>query len=142
MLLVWLQDLVESSGLVTNIEATKTYDTGLPAGTRGDCNYYAFQLLLYYNDGGPTQTLSLGEWGYSFTSSGGDGRFYTAAPGLPEETGVPLAFQTFQFSTVLRYNGAPGTRTYEKIALQAKVNDIANTLKVSRNNIIAVRGRH
>ena len=131
---------VEASGLVTNIEVTKSYDNTQPAGTRGDSNYYAFRILLYYNTGGGTLTLSLGEWGYSFTASGGDGRYYTAADGLPENTGQPIAFQTFQFSTIFR-NNTSGV-TWEKVALQCKVNDSANTLRISRNNILAVRGRH
>lgn len=133
---------LEASGLITNIEATTTYDNTAPAGQQGWNNYYAFRLLLYYNDGGGTLTLSLGEWGYSFTSACGDGRYYTAVDGSPEQTGVALGFQTFQFSTLYRYNGQPGTRTLEKVALQAKVYNLGNTLKVSRNNIIAVRGRH
>lgn len=131
---------LEASALVTNIEATKSFDTALPVGTRGDCNYYSFRLLLYYNTGGGTLTLSLGEWAYSFTSSCGEGRYYTANAGVIENTGVPLGFQTVQFSTVFRANSAGVT--YEKVALQVQVNDAANTVKVSRNNIVAVRGRH
>ena len=131
---------VEASALVTNIEATKSFDTALPVGTRGDCNYYSFRLLLYYNVGGGTLTLSLGEWGYSFTSSCGEGRYYDAVPGTIENTGVPIGFQTVQFSTVFRAN-SPGVN-YEKVALQVQVNDAANTVKVSRNNVIAIRGKH
>tara|TARA_R110000822_G_scaffold20605_7_gene65919 strand:- start:487 stop:1188 length:702 start_codon:yes stop_codon:yes gene_type:complete len=131
---------VEASALVTNIDATKSFDTALPIGTRGDCNYYSFRLLLYYNTGAGTLTLSLGEWGYSFTSSCGEGRYYTANAGTIENTGVPLGFQTVQFSTVFRAN-SPGVN-YEKIALQVQVNDAANIVKVSRNNIVVVRGRH
>ena len=131
---------IEASALVTNIEATKSFDTALPVGTRGDCNYYSFRLLLYYNTGGPTLTLSLGEWGYSFTSSCGEGRYYDASAGTIENTGVPIGFQTVQFSTVFRSN-SPGV-VYEKVALQVQVNDAANTVKVSRNNVIAIRGRH
>ena len=133
---------LEASGLVTNIDVAKTYDNTQPVGTRGNSNYYAFRLLLTYDDGAGPVTTSLGEWGYSFTSSGGDGRYYTTNDGTPEETGVPIAYQTFQFSTLVRYVGAPATRTYTSVALQCKVNDAANTLKVSRNNIIAIRGRH
>lgn len=133
---------IECSGMVTNIEAISTYDNTLPVGERGNPNYYAFRLLLTYDDGAGAVTTSLGEWGFSFTSSGGDGRYYTTNNGTPEETGVPIGFQTFQFSTLLRYTGAPATRTYTSITLQAKVYDVTNTLKVSRNNIIAVRGKH
>ena len=132
---------LEASALVTNIQATKTFDIALPVGTRGDCNYYSFRLLLFFNTGGPTSTVSLGEWGYSFTSAGGgEGRYFVLQPGSPENTGVPLGFQTVQFSTIFRAN-SPGV-TYEKVALQVQVNDAANTVKVSRNNIVAVRGRH
>ena len=133
---------VEASGLVTDTEAVKTYDNTLPVGQRGNPNYYAFQILLYYNVGGPTLTVSLGEWGYSFTSVGGDGRYYTAVNGAPENTGVPLAYQTFQFSTTFGNTLTAGSITYEKLELRAKVYDGANTLKISRNNLIAVRARH
>ena len=130
---------VECSGLVTNIDATQTYDStaGPPSGDR---NYYAFRLLLTYDDGAGPLTLNLGEWGYSFTSmAGGTSRYYTAANGLAENTGVPLGYQTFQFSKVFKHNGATGARTLTKIELQAKVNYNGNTLKVSRNNIVVVR---
>lgn len=133
---------LEASGLVTNIDAAVTYDETLPAGSRGNPNYYAFRLLLTYNDGGGNLTTSLGEWGYSFTSAGGDGRYYTTLPGDPEETGVPLGYQTFQFSTLYTYTGTTGVRTLVKVELQAKVYDNTNVLKVDRNNIIAVRAKH
>ena len=131
---------VEASALVTNIIAVQTYDNTLPVGSRGDANYYSFRLLLYFNTGGPTGTITLGEWGYSFTSAGGDGRYFTGANGAAENTGVPLGLQTVQFSTVFRQNTA-GT-TFEKIALQVQVNNALNTVKISRNNIVAVRGKH
>ncbi len=131
---------VEASALVSRIGANSTYDSS--TATRGDRNYYAFRLLLTYNDGGASTTTTIGEWGYSFTSmAGGNRRSFTATDGLPDETGVPLAFQTVQFSTFYRYNGAPGTRTFEKIELQAKVNYGSNNLRLTRNNIIAVRAR-
>ena len=110
----------------------------MPVGQRGNPNYYAFRLLLTYNDGAGSLTQSLGEWGYSFTSSGGDGRFYTVSDGAPENTGNPIGYQTFQFSTCLQYTGTTGVRTYEKIELQCKVYKAVNTLAVQRNNIIAV----
>ena len=133
---------VEASGLVTAIEAESTYNSAaIPP--NGDRNYYAFRLLLTYDDGGAPITISLGEWGYSFTSmAGGTSRYYTAADGSPSNTGVPLGYQTFQFSTCLFYGGAPATRTYQKIELQAKVNYNGNTLVVTRNNILAVRAKH
>lgn len=133
---------IEISGLVTDIDAAVTYDTALPAGQRGNPNYYAFRLLLTYNDGGGNLTQSIGEWGYSFTTAGGDGRYYTTLPGDPEETGVPLGFQTFQASTLYLYTGTTGVRTLVKLELQAKVYDASNVLKVSRNNIVAVRAKH
>lgn len=133
---------IEASGLVDDIEAINTYDNTLPAGQRGNPNYYAFQILLYYNIGGGTLTTSLGEWGYSFTSAGGDGRYYTAVNGAPENTGVPLAYQTFQFSTALVNTLTAGSITYEKLELRCKVYDGANTLSITRNNMIAVRARH
>jgi hypothetical protein len=131
---------VECSGLVTTNEAEATYDAAaLPP--NGDRNYYAFRLSLFYNDGGPTSQLTLGEWGYSFTSmAGGTSRYWTTNNGLPNETGVPLAYQTFQFSALYIENAGVG-RTLEKIELQAKVNYSGNTLAVGRNNIVAVRAR-
>ena len=131
---------VECSGLVGNNDVELTYDsTAFPP--NGDRNYYAFRLSLFYNDGGPTSQLSLGEWGYSFTTmAGGTSRYFTGSNGVPENTGVPLAFQTFQFSALYIYPDAGG-RTLEKIELQAKVNYSGNTLRISRNNIIAVRAR-
>lgn len=132
---------VEAGGLQSNSEVEQTYDsTAVPP--NGNRNYYAFRLLLTYNDGAGSLTKSLGEWGYTFTSmTGGSDRYYTATNGLPQETGVPLAYQTFQFSTCEIYNGAGGTRTYEKIELQCKVNYSGNILRISRNNIIVVRAR-
>ncbi len=130
---------VECSGLVTNINAEQTYDStaGPP---NGDRNYYAFRLLLTYDDGAGPLTLSLGEWGYSFTTmAGGTSRYWTSSNGQPKDTGVPLGFQTFQFSKVFKHNGATGSRTFTKIELQSKVNYNGNTLKVSRNNIVVVR---
>jgi len=132
---------VECSGLVANSDVEQTYDSGA-APPNGDRNYYAFRLALFYNDGGPTTQISLGEWGYSFTTmAGGTSRYLTTSNGLPQNTGVPLAYQTFQFSAVYMYPGASGFRTFEKIELQAKVNYSGNTLRITRNNIIAVRAR-
>ncbi len=129
---------VESCGLQSASIATQTYDS--TSATRGDRNYYAFRLVLFYNDGGATTFLTLGEWGYTFTSmAGGNSRVWTTNNGLAKETGVPLAYQTFSFSCV-HINKAVG-RTFEKIELQAKVNYTSNTLKLTRNNIIAVRGQ-
>jgi len=130
---------IECSGLITNVDVENNYDsTAVPP--NGDRNYYAFQLLLTYDDGAGPLTLVIGEWGYSFTSmAGGTSRYWTTNDGLPENTGVGLGFQTFQFSKMLKYNGVTGIRTYTKVELQAKVNYAPNTLKVSRNNIIAVR---
>ena len=132
---------VECSGLVANSEAEQTYDsTAVPP--NGDRNYYAFRLSLFYNDGGPTSQLALGEWGYSFTTmAGGTSRYFTSSNGTPENTGVPLAYQTFQFSALHIYQGPSSVRTFEKIELQAKVNYSGNTLRITRNNIIAVRAR-
>lgn len=129
---------VESCGLQANSEAEQTYDS--TSATRGDRNYYAFRLSLFYNDGGATSQLILGEWGYTFTSmAGGNSRSWTTNNGLPYNTGVPLAYQTFQFSCLHR-NQVFG-RTFEKIELQAKVNYGGNTLRITRNNIIAVRAQ-
>jgi len=132
---------IECSGLVGNNDVEQTYDsTAVPP--NGDRNYYAFRLALFYNDGGPTTQVSLGEWGYSFTTmAGGTSRYWTGNNGLPENTGVPLAYQTFQFSALYIYPGASGARTLEKIELQAKVNYSGNILRIARNNIIAVRAR-
>jgi len=131
---------VECSGLVGNTTIENTYDSAaLPP--NGDRNYYAFRLSLFYNDGGPTSQLTIGEWGYSFTTmAGGTSRYETSANGQPENTGVPLSYQTFQFSGLYIENAGAG-RTLEKIELQAKVNYSGNTLRITRNNIIAVRAR-
>jgi len=132
---------VESSGIVSACTPTISWDVALPLADRGKPNYYAFQLLLTYNDGGPSATVSLGEWGYSFTTmAGGTSRYETTANGQPENTGVPLSYQTFQFSGLYIENAGAG-RTLEKIELQAKVNYSGNTLRITRNNIIAVRAR-
>tara|TARA_R110002020_G_scaffold31970_2_gene98971 strand:+ start:176 stop:871 length:696 start_codon:yes stop_codon:yes gene_type:complete len=127
---------VECSGLVTANIATDIFDDQVSGQVRGQDNYYAFQLLLTFNDGGGSSTVSLGEWGYSFTTMTADPYFDPSASGV-SNVGTPLAFQTFQFSTILRNDTA--NRTYEKIALQAKVHNGSNTLKVTRNNITAIR---
>lgn len=132
---------VESSGIVSACTPTISWDVALPLADRGKPNYYAFQLLLTYNDGGPSTTVSLGEWGYSFTTASSV-RYVSNSAGFMKNTGAPISWQTFQFSTTLRYDGVSGVRTYEKISLQAKVYDAANTLRVSRNNIVAVRAKH
>jgi hypothetical protein len=127
---------VECSGLVSAIDVNVTYDNAQSGQVRGQDNYYAFQLLATYNDGAVSNTVSLGEWGYSFTTSTAD-PFFSPAGASAVNTGVPIAFQTFQFSTILRNDVA--NREYEKIELQAKVHNSSNELRITRNNIIAVR---
>lgn len=129
-----------ASGLVTNIDVNVNFNNQLPAADQGKPNYYAFQLLLEYNDGGPTQQLTLGEWGYSFTNLSG-GRYHTSTGGSSVRTGTPIAFQTFQFSTLHRYDGVAGVRTYEKLILQCKVYDASNVLAISRNAAYAIRAK-
>jgi len=128
---------IEASGLVTDIDCQISYDN-TDTGNEGKHNYYAFQLLLTYNDGAGSLTTSLGEWGYSFTTSTGVARYWTTNTGVVSNTGTPLGYQTFQFSTTLQYTGTSGARTYEKISLQTKVYNASNKLKVTRNNIVAV----
>ena len=129
---------VECCGLQAASEATQTYDS--TSATKGDRNYYAFRLVLFYNDGGATTFLTLGEWGYTFTSmAGGNSRYFSTNNGLANETGCALGYQTFQFSCA--HLNKAGSRTYEKIELQAKVNYTGNTLRLTRNQIIAVRAQ-
>jgi len=129
---------VECCGLQSASEATQTYDS--TSAIKGDRNYYAFRLVLFYNDGGATTFLTLGEWGYTFTSmAGGNSRYFSTNNGLANETGCALGYQTFQFSCA--HLNKAGSRTYEKIELQAKVNYTGNTLRLTRNQIIAVRAQ-
>ena len=130
---------VSASGMVGDILCTQNYSHSEPTTTAGNHNYYAFELLLSYSDsGGPTLTQSLGEWGYSFTTSSRD-RYERASTPLVQSSSVALAWQTFQFSTFIRYDGDPNIRTYESITLRCKVYNAGNVLAVERNNILAVR---
>jgi hypothetical protein len=129
---------VNASGLVTEIDVNVNYDNALAAGSKGKPNYYAFQILLEYNDGGGTLTETLGEWGYSFTNLSA-GRYFTGTSDTDIRSGTPIGYQTFQFSTLTKYTGVTGTRTYEKLKLQCKVFDANNTLAISRNALYAIR---
>ena len=51
---------VECSGLVTAIDVNDVFDNTQSGQARGQDNYYAFQLLLTYNDGGGSSTVSFG----------------------------------------------------------------------------------
>ncbi len=116
-----------ASGLVSII--TAAVELGLS-------NYYAFRLLLTYSDnGGPASTLTLGEWGYSFTPRA---RVTIRTTGT---TAGDIQYQTFQFSTVHRNDQATGVRQYLKVELQVKVNDNANSVGVTRHQIFSISGR-
>lgn len=126
---------IQASGLVSASEAVNDYDH---VGTdTGKPNYYAFRLLLTYTDGSGSHTTSIGEWGYSFTTSGLD-RNETTLGTVPNSS-TPICWQTFQFSTLYIYNGAPSTTTLDKIELQASVFDTANTLAITRRSLTVVR---
>lgn len=114
-----------ASGLIRQTSITNDND---------DDNYYAFRLLLTYNDGAGDVTETIGEWGYSLTN-----RALTTE--LTGVTGDQIQYQTFQFSAVRRYDGATGTREYKKIELQCKVNLGTNSVNVSRHQIFVISGR-
>jgi hypothetical protein len=133
---------LQMSGLVSEVEVTDDYDYaggGVPYTTgpnKGKPNYYAFRILLTYNDGGPSTTTVCGQWGYSFTTSAYEKYFVDF---LGE--GTSIQWQTFQGSTLIQYNGATGTRTYEKAELQVAVFNAANTVKIARHQLQAIRAK-
>lgn len=121
-------------------EATRFAAAGLVRQTSvssdvGDNNYYAFRLLLTYDDGAGDVTETIGEWGYSLTSRA---LVTTVATGGTADT---IQYQTFQFSSVRRYDGTTGSRQYKKLELQAKVNDATNSINVSRHQLFVISGR-
>jgi len=138
----WEMARVHFSGLVADVEVDIDYDYLDPGGAppyvtgpnKGKPNYYAFRLLLSYNDGGATQYEVLGEWGYSFTTSAYE-KYYVDKYG----TGTSIQWQTFQGSTCFQYNGATGGRTYEKIELQVAVFHNLNTVNIKRHQIQVIR---
>lgn len=122
-----------------SLEATRWCASGLVTTTslatdEGATNYYAFRLLLTYDDGAGDVTEVIGEWGYSFTARS----LVTTEPG---STADQIKYQTFQFSAVRRYGGNTGVREYKKIELQAAVNDITNSVTIGRHQIFAISGR-
>jgi len=125
---------ISGTCLVTNNNFTKTWDF---VGTDlGKANLYAFRILLSIStSGGPTTTVTLGEWGYSFGTASSTDRNSTLTGGL-SSTSIALCFQTAQFEGIYR----PSTTgvVLEKIELQAKVFDLANTLRISRNALHAI----
>lgn len=125
---------INASGLVTNIDANEQFN----ALHLGKPNYYAFRLLLHYNDGGGTLSETLGEWGYSFTTSSGTRFFTGTGSGTNLRAATPIGFQTFQFSTLYKNTAASG-RTLEKVILQCKVFDNSNVLAISRNAVYCIR---
>lgn len=138
----WETLRLQMSGLVSEVEVTDDYDYaggGVPYTTgpnKGKPNYYAFRILLTYNDGGPSTTTVCGQWGYSFTTSAYEKYFVDF---LGE--GTSIQWQTFQGSTLIQYNGATGTRTYEKAELQVAVFNAANTVKIARHQLQAIRAK-
>jgi hypothetical protein len=122
-------------------ESTRFAASGLVRGISvaddiGNNNYYAFRLLLTYEDnGGAPTTQVIGEWGYSLTAR-------SLATTLNSGTGDQIQFQTFQFSAVRRYNGAAGVREYTKLELQGKVNFATNTFNVGRHQLFAISARN
>jgi len=126
---------ISGTGLVTNTSIVTIWDF---VNGNGKPNLYAFQLLISYNiSGGATQTVSAGEWGYSFGTASSTDRYSTLNTNLPS-CSIPICYQTFQFETV--YRPSVANFNIEKIELQAKVYDNTNTLRISRNAIHAIVG--
>jgi hypothetical protein len=119
-----------ASGLVRSVSVA-----GPNSQDVGALNYYAFRLLLTYSDGGGADaTTTIGEWGYSLTPR-------SRVTDLSSGTESEIQFQTFQFSTVRRYDGATGNRQYKKLELQVKLNNNLNSVSISRNQIFAISAR-
>ncbi len=117
-----------ASGLVPSI--TLNSDLGLS-------NYYAFRMLLTYSDGGgPDQTLTLQEWGYSFSPRS---RITNDSTGVGSSGNIQ--YQTFQFSTLLRHDGPTDNREYKKVELQVKVQDAGNTVNITRHQLFSISGK-
>lgn len=119
-------------GLTGKHTVSTDYDGSLGSPNVAKPGYYAFSLLLTYNDGGGDLTQVLGEWGYGFTARG-------HVTEQSSGTADPINWQTFQFSAYLRYNGAPGAREYKKVELQVKVFDASNSVAITRHQLYALR---
>jgi len=132
---------VHASGLVTALEIESDFATG---SDRGRHNYYAFRILLTYDDGGAPVQEAIATAGYSFTDRYRD-TTYTPNPGQS----MSLQYQTFQFSGLYSYTGAPATRTYQKIELQVAIfygrvlgsPTVLNSVGIQRNQLQAIRPR-
>lgn len=135
---------VSGGGLVTEVECIDDFDYipdptppgWLPGPNLGKPNYYAFRIVLNYNDGAGTLQKILGYWGYSFTSNSYE-KYYTAKL----NTDFAHQFQPFAFSDLEQYSGTTGVRTYEKLILQVAVFQSGiNTVQISRHQLQAIRG--
>ena len=131
---------VDGGGLVAEVECIDDFDYAgppyVPGPNLGKPNYYAFRIVLNYNDGAGTLQKILGYWGYSFTSNSYE-KYYTAKL----NTDFAHQFQPFAFSDIEQYTGTTGVRTYEKLILQVAVFQSGiNTVNISRHQLHAIRG--
>lgn len=132
-------EIVYSSFFPDNSQITRFCASGLVstvtlATDNDEANYYAFRLLLTYDDGAGDVTATIGEWGYSFSARS----LNTNSASLLAD---PIQFQTFQFSTLVRYDGTSGDREYKKITLQVKVNDATNTVGITRHQVFSISAK-
>jgi len=125
---------IHISGLVSLNDVVEDYDF---VGTDvGKPNYYAFRIKLTYSDsGGADAYIYPGYWGYSFTTNGLH-RYETASG-----KGPSIDWQTFQASTIFKYTGVTGVREWKKATLEVALFSNANTLRITRHSIQAIRGK-
>jgi hypothetical protein len=127
---------ISGTGLVTNNTVALSWDDNDPA-INGKPNLYAFRILISYNiGGGATQTVSAGEWGYSFGSMSSTDKRATLGTGIAGNR--QIHYQTFQFETI--YNVSVNNFNLEKIELQAAVYHNGNVLRISRNSLHCIIG--
>lgn len=127
---------ISGTGLVTNNTVALSWDDNDPA-IAGKPNLYAFRILISYNTGGgATQTVSAGEWGYSFGSMSSTDKRATLGTGIAGNR--QIHYQTFQFETI--YYPTQANFNLEKIELQAAVYHNGNVLRISRNALHCIIG--
>lgn len=125
-----------ASGMTGEHTITSDYDyAGLPAGNKGKPNYYAFRLLLNHTTGGVPGTITIGEWGYSFTTK----KSGTLTNTITSALSGAINWQPFAFSACYRHSTA--NRVLNSIVLQCKVFTNVNTLKIERHELYAIRGK-
>ena len=124
-----------ASGMTGDHTVTIDYDyAGLPGGNKGKPNFYAFRLLLNATIGGVPTPITLGEWGYSFTTK----KTGNLTSTLTSQISPNINWQPFAFSTTYR---PTVVMLMNNVQLQVKVFSNANSVSIERHQLYAIRAK-